>query len=55
MGLLEYTKREQWEKGKRERDKEVILKMLQKKTDISFIAEVTGLSEKEILKIQKTT
>ena len=61
MGLLEYTKLEQWEKGlrkgrqegKRERDREVILKMLQKKMDVSFIAEVTGLSEKEILKLKE--
>ena len=34
--------------GRQERNKEVVLNMLKKKTDISFISEVTGLSEKEI-------
>ena len=40
--------REGWQKGQRE----VILKMLQKKTDIAFISEVTGFSEKEIKKLK---
>ena len=38
--------------GRQERDK-VILNMLKKKTDISFISEVTGLSKKEIQKLKK--
>ena len=32
--------------------RQVILSMLQKKTDIAFISEVTGLSEEEIKKLQ---
>ena len=39
-------------KGRQERNKEVVLNMLKKKTDISFISEVTGLSEKEIKKLK---
>ena len=35
-------------KGRQEGRQEVVLNMLKKKTDISFISEVTGLSEKEI-------
>ena len=38
--------------GRQERNKEVILNMLKKKTDISFISEVTGLSEKAIKKLK---
>ena len=40
--------KEGWQEGRQE----VILKMLQKKTDIAFISEVTGLSEKEIKKLK---
>ena len=39
--------------GRQERDRQVILNMLRKKTDISFISEVTGLSKKEIQKLKK--
>ena len=39
--------------GRQEEKRKVILKMLQKETDISFISEVTGLSEEEILKLKK--
>ncbi len=40
-----------WE-GRQERDKEVVLNMLKEKADISFIAKVTGLSEKAIKKLK---
>ena len=50
---------EAWQKahqeGLREGRQEVILKMLQKKMDISFIAEVTGFPEKEIEKLKKSS
>lgn len=39
-------------KGRLEGRQEVILNMLKKKTDITFISEVTGLSEKEIKKFK---
>ena len=39
-------------KGRQERDKEVILNMLKEKMNISVIAKVTGLSEKEIKKFK---
>ena len=38
--------------GRLERNREVILKMFQKEADISFISEVTGLSEEEIRKLK---
>ena len=45
-----------WQKGlqagRQERNHEVILNMLRKNTDISFISEVTGLSVKEIKKLK---
>ena len=44
-----------WEglrKGRQERDKEVVLSMLKEKMNISVIAKVTGLSEKEIKKFK---
>ena len=39
------------EQGREQTTKQLVLKMLGKKTDISFISEVTGLSETEINKI----
>ena len=39
-------------KGRQEGQQQVILNMLKKKMDISFISEVTGLSEKEIKKLK---
>ena len=39
--------------GRMEGRQQVILNMLKKKTDISFISEVTGLSKKEIQKLKK--
>ena len=45
-----------WEgerKGRKEGRKEVALKMLEKKTKVSFISEVTGLSEKQIKTLKK--
>ena len=47
-----------WEgerKGRREGRKEVVLNMLKEKADISFIAKVTGLSEKEIQKLKNSS
>ena len=44
-----------WEgrkEGRKERDKEIVWNMLKEKADISFISKVTGLSEKEIRKLQ---
>ena len=40
------------ERARQERDKEVVLNMLKKSAEISFISEVTGLSEKEINKLK---
>ena len=40
------------QEGRKEERQEVILKMLEKKADTSFIAEVTGLSEEEINKLK---
>ena len=48
MEGIEKGRMEGIEKGRME----VILNMLKKKTDISFISEVTGLSEKEIKKLK---
>ena len=42
-------------KGRQERDKEVILNMLKKKADITFISQVTGLSEKAIIKLKNNS
>ena len=47
-----------WEgerKGRKEGRQEVVLNMLKKKADISFISEVTGFSEKEIKKLKNGT
>ena len=44
--------KEGWQKGRQEEKRQVILKMLQKKSDISFISEVTGLPEREIKKLK---
>ena len=38
--------------GRQEERKQIVLNMLKKKTDIAFISEVTGLSEKEIRKLK---
>ena len=40
------------QKGRMERDKEVIVRMLQEKAEISFISKVTGLSKAQIKKLQ---
>ncbi len=45
-------RREGRQEGRQERDKEVVLNMLKEKADISFIAKVTGLSEKAIKKLK---
>jgi predicted transposase/invertase (TIGR01784 family) len=41
-----------YENGKLEAKRDVAKKLLNKGTDISFIAEVTQLSEEEILKLK---
>ena len=41
------------EEGRDKRNEEIVLRMLGKKLDFSFISEITGVSEKEIKKIQK--
>ena len=53
MGVREDIREEGRMEGRQERDRQVILNMLRKKTDISFISEVTGLSKKEIQKLKK--
>ena len=40
------------EEGREDRIREVIQNMLKKKTDIAFISEVTGVSQKEIKRFQ---
>ena len=48
MNTREYIKEEGIQKG----IQTVVLNMLKKKTDIAFISEVTGLSEKEIKQLK---
>ena len=43
------------EKGRAERDKEVILNMLKKQADIAFISEVTGLTVDEIKTLKNSS
>ena len=50
MNIREEIKEEGRQEGRQEERKQVILNMLKKKADITFISEVTGLSEKEIKK-----
>ncbi|MDE0119087.1 MAG: hypothetical protein OXM55_03665, partial [Bdellovibrionales bacterium] len=45
----EEGQQEGWQKGRQE----IALNMLKKSAKISFISEITGLSEEEIKKIQK--
>ena len=60
MNIREYIKEEGREegrqegiqKGRQEEKQQVVLNMLQKRLDTSLIAEVTGLSEEEIKKLQ---
>ncbi len=40
------------QEGRKEGQQELILKMLRKKADLSFISEVTGLSEQELKKLK---
>ena len=40
------------QKGREEQNKEVVLNLLKEGTDLAFICKVTGLSEREILKIK---
>ncbi len=44
MNIREYIK----EEGRQEGVQKIVLSMLKKEADISFISEVTGLSEEEI-------
>ena len=54
--IREEGRQEGWEKGQKEgwekRNREVILKMIQKEMDVSFISEVTGLPKEEIEKLK---
>ena len=56
MGAVEHIREEGIQKGiqkgEKKKEKQVILNMLKKKADISFISEVTGLPEKEIKKFK---
>ena len=60
MGAIENIREEGLQKGlqkgrqegRQERDKEVVLNLLKKNQNISFISEVTGLPEKEIKKLK---
>ena len=56
MTLMEYSlneaRREGRQEGRQDRDREVILNMLQKKLDASLISEVTGLPKAEIIKFK---
>ena len=51
MNIREHFKEEGRQEGIQKRDREVVLNMLKKKLDVSFISEVTGLSEEEIKKL----
>ena len=63
MDALEVIKEKgRWEgerkglkKGRQEGKQQIILNLLKKKQDISFISEVTGVSEKEIKKLKNGT
>ncbi len=48
MNIREYIKEEGRQEGRQEGVQKIVLSMLKKEADISFISEVTGLSEKEI-------
>ena len=56
MDIREHIKEKgRWEgrqEGRQEERQEVALNMLKKKTKISYISEITGLSEKEIKKLK---
>ena len=56
MNTREYIKEEGREEGRQEgiqqKQQQVVLNMLKKKAEISFISEVTGLSEEEIKKLK---
>ena len=45
-------RQEGMQQGRQDRDREVVLNMLQKGLDISLISEVTGLSPEEIKKLR---
>ena len=55
-GWIEYGEKRGLEKGREEgreeQNKEFVLKLLKEGTELAFISKVTGLSEKEILKIK---
>ncbi len=52
LGKEKYLQ-EGMQQGRQEKERQVIANMFQKNLDIPFIAEVTGLSEKELKKLQK--
>ena len=49
---MQQGKEEGLQQGRQEERQQVVLNMLKKKADISFISEVTGLPEKEIKKFK---
>ena len=59
MDIREHIKEQgRWEgrkEGQQEEKQQVVLNMLKKKMDISFISEVTGLSEKAIRKLKNSS
>ena len=50
---MQKGRQEGMQKGRQEERQQVVLNMLKEKTEIAFICKVTGLSEKEIRKIQR--
>ena len=55
MGAIERIREEGMQKGLQKGRQEVVLNLLKKDADISFISEVTGLPEKEIKKLKNGT
>ena len=52
MDIVESIREEGIQKELKEGQKQIILNMLKKKADISFMLKVTGLPEKEIKKLK---
>ena len=53
MGGFMDTEKEILQRGRQERNYEVVSNMLKKNTDVDFISEVTGMPVKEIKKLKK--
>ena len=52
--LKDQGKREGYEEGIKQREKDIVISMLKKELDIKLISEITNLSEKEIIKIKES-